>query len=677
MEKNQGSFEQKSEQEVLQYQLNFEKMVAEISSNFISKPTEEVDDAIDFALRRSGQFFKAERSFVFSFSDNYEKMTNTHEWCAPEVRSQRNRNQNYHVDQERWWLQETLKGNPVNVPDVEELPEDMESDKVEFRAENISSFVTIPLIREGRVFGYFGFDGVKELKSWSEDQMSLLKVIGEIITAAIVKNETEEELKESEKRYREILNTMEEGYYEIGLDGKINYCNFAASRILGYSKSALIGMHYKEVCVDPDAAYQAFNKVYLTEQVERRLVLKLLRRDNSELYCELSISLQKDNEGKPSGFTGIGRDVTERIEYEKRLEHISMHDQLTGIYNRAYFEVEIERLNKSRAYPISIISADLDGLKLINDTMGHEAGDKLLLSCAELIKNSLRRSDILARVGGDEFAALLTWADEETARSIVRRIRENLSTYNLRNKDLPLSISLGVATADKNTVDLHKVLKQADDMMYREKLYTSSSSSRSKIVQSLMAALAERDYITEGHAQRLEKLCMAVGERVNLSKRQLSDLALLAKVHDLGKVGIPDQILFKQDTLTHSEWEVMRSHPEKGYRIALSSPDLASVADLILKHHERWDGKGYPLGLKGDKIPVECRILAIVDAYDAITNKRPYSKARPTREALKEITKNAGSQFDPELTAVFLEALKEMHPENRKMANLFLAKSDK
>jgi len=169
-----------------------------------------------------------------------------------------------------------------------------------------------------------------------------------------------------------------------------------------------------------------------------------------------------------------------------------------------------------------------------------------------------------------------------------------------------------------------------------------------------MTALAERDYLTNGHALRLADFCRQVGERVGLSSRQLSDLALLANVHDLGKVGIPDSILFKKGKLSSEEWQVMRLHPEKGYRIAITSPDLSPVADLILKHHERWDGQGYPLGLSGEEIPVECRILAVVDAFDAMTSDRPYSKARKVEEALSEILKCSGTQFDPNLVDIFI-----------------------
>lgn len=339
---------------------------------------------------------------------------------------------------------------------------------------------------------------------------------------------------------------------------------------------------------------------------------------------------------------------------EAQLKYQSMHDHLTGLYNRAYFENVVEKHRNGNTYPISFITADMDGLKLINDTMGHKTGDKLLKDCALTLKSPLREQDILARIGGDEFAIILFNTSEEQANNTVSTLCSAVEQFNRSHPHLPISVSLGVATSLGPEDSLDETFKVADSRMYKDKLYRSASA-RGQIVNALLAALSERDYVAEGHADRLTDLCKKVGGEIGLPSTQISDLILLAKVHDLGKVGIPDHILFKPGKLTESEWEIMRQHPEKGFRIAQSSPDLASVARLILHHHESWDGTGYPQNLKGDEIPVECRILAIVDAYDAMTNERPYSRAKTKEEALAEIKRCAGGQFDPHLTEIFFK----------------------
>jgi len=387
--------------------------------------------------------------------------------------------------------------------------------------------------------------------------------------------------------------------------------------------------------------------------------------DKGENYFEKLEENEKSLKAANLELESILKQLTtaeEALDYsEEKLYFLSYHDQLTGLYNRAYFEAKLRQLNSKPEYPTTIITADIDGIKLINDTIGHDAGDRLLKACANIIQEAQSGSGIPARIGGDEFAVILPLAGKEEGECIARQVRYQVFLYNQEHPRLPLSLSLGVATAENSSTTLKELFKQSDDLMYMDKL-RRSTSARNNVAQSLMAALAERDYFTQGHARRLEKMCLAVGEKVGLASHQLADLVLLAKVHDLGKVGISDQILFKPGPLSKEEWAIMKQHSEKGYRIASSSPDLISVADLILKHHENWDGSGYPLGLKGEDIPIECRILAIADAYDTMIHERPYQKAVSKKKAIAELRKSAGSQFDPYLADVFITLINR---ENR------------
>ncbi|MEW6574513.1 MAG: diguanylate cyclase, partial [Bacillota bacterium] len=337
--------------------------------------------------------------------------------------------------------------------------------------------------------------------------------------------------------------------------------------------------------------------------------------------------------------------------------YLSFHDPLTGLYNRTYFEKEMSRFENRPDSAVSIIICDVDGLKLVNDTLGHDAGDSLLVAAANVLKESFRPGIVIARVGGDEFAILLPNNNKTRVEDACSRIRDSVARYNVANPKLALNTSIGFAIRTDPSRSMDELFKEADNAMYRQKLH-HNESSRSAIVQTLKKALEARDFITDGHAERLKDLVINLARAFGLPERKMADLRLLAQFHDIGKVGIPDSILFKPGPLTPEETSEMHRHCEIGYRIAQSSPDLLPIADWILKHHEWWNGQGYPLGLKGEEIPLECRILAVADAYEAMTSDRPYRRAMSHDEAVAELKRYAGTQFDPQIVDKFLEVQK-------------------
>jgi diguanylate cyclase (GGDEF)-like protein/PAS domain S-box-containing protein len=391
-------------------------------------------------------------------------------------------------------------------------------------------------------------------------------------------------------------------------------------------------------------------------RVDRELVVPVVRDSRIRAFMGVGNKpldyTQKDVE-IVSYFADVTWELVQSKRTEEKLRYMSFHDSLTGLYNRNFFEEELERLQDSRYSPVGIVVCDLDGLKFINDTLGHDSGDELLSNTADILRRGFRSSDIIARIGGDEFAVLITRADQRNAERIVARLRRYVDEFNASDPKMFISLSIGYAVSRPGETDMQELLREADNRMYREKMQREKSS-RSYMVQALMKALEARDFLTEGHSDRLQQLVVSLGRHLGLTEDTINDLRLLARFHDLGKVGISDSILFKPGPLDEEEKQAMRKHCEIGQRIARSVPDLAPIADWILKHHEWWDGNGYPLGLQGEEIPLPCRILAIADAFDAMTKDRPYRGAMSHESAVRELEDKAGTQFDPELVDLFV-----------------------
>ena len=490
-------------------------------------------------------------------------------------------------------------------------------------------------------------------------------LLARAIRYAIERKRAEEKLRESEERFRELAENIREVFYIYEQDmHQISYISPAYMEIWGRTCESLY-QEPKSIWdnVHPEDKDRVMRSLEKKSQEEVEEVYRIVRPDGSIRWIKDRSFPIYDNSGKMHRVVGIAADITDLKFGEEKLKYLSLHDPLTGLYNRIYFEEEMTRIEKSRYDTVGIISCDVDGLKLVNDTLGHNQGDNLLVAAAGVIQGSFRQGDLIARIGGDEFSVVLPNTTEPAVENACQRIQEAVASYNATHPELPLSISIGFAVSHGVHRNLKDLFKEADNNMYRKKLY-HTQSVRSTIVKTLINTLKTRDFATEKHLIRLEKLLVSLAVFIGLPGSTTSDLALLARFHDIGKVGISDSILFKKDPLTSEEWTEMKRHCEIGYRIALSASDLIPIADWVLKHHEWWNGQGYPLGIKGEEIPIECRLLAIAEAYEALTSGRPYRSEFPHAMAVAELLSRSGTQFDPKLLEKFVEMLETHPPES-------------
>jgi diguanylate cyclase (GGDEF)-like protein len=348
----------------------------------------------------------------------------------------------------------------------------------------------------------------------------------------------------------------------------------------------------------------------------------------------------------------ILNDLTQQKKYLNEIDFLKNHDLLTGLYNRTYFEKVILEIDNKSHFPLSIIIGDINGLRMINDIIGKKSGDEMLLKVANIISLACRETDIIARYGGDTFIVVLPNTNIEEVQKICKNI---LSLCSSESTELTkISISLGYSCKVSQNQSIDEVMNSAENYMMKNKML-EVKSYRNSFLASLKGMLYDKSYETEKHALRLTSLCRKIGVQMGLSEIQLNDLGLFSMLHDIGKIGINSKVLSKPGKLTDDEWAEMRKHSYIGYRIAKAAPELEGIANNILYHHERFDGKGYPDGLSGEEIPLLSRILSVADAYDAMVNDRCYRKAIDKKEAIAEIKKCSGTQFDPQVVNQFLK----------------------
>ena len=522
--------ERKNAVESLNYQLEVEKLTANVSSYFANLPAEHLHDGISDVLEMVGEFLQVDRGFVLKLSADYKTSSLSHEWHVEGNVPIKETLQSRQFKELPWWQEKLSSKNCFSFSDINSLPPRAEKEKQLFRSQNVQSMICMPLIKEGKLFGAVGYEKVLGKKKWTRDHKKLLTVIAELISNAF-------------------------------------------SRYLAH----------------------------------------------------------------------------------KEISYMSFHDQLTDLYNRHYLAEEMHRLDTSRQLPLSIIIADLNGLKLVNDIYGHIKGDELLKKTAEILKTSCREEDIIARWGGDEFLILLPKTSKQKAEMIQKRIMENCP-HNYTG-DVPISIALGVECKTEHDQDLQDIIRKAEDKMYEQKLSQSRNTTGS-IISALRKALAEKSFEKEEHIQLVEEVSVKIGQKLGFAEIELNRLKLLANLHDIGNINIPKEILTKNGPLTAEEWAVVVKHPGIGFRIARATEELAHVAEEIMAHHEHYDGSGYPQGLEGKEIPLLSRIVAIADAYSVMKQGRPYRRKKNHEEIVAEFKKCSGTQFDPELVDIFITNLK-------------------
>ena len=454
-------------------------------------------------------------------------------------------------------------------------------------------------------------------------------------------------LEKSQKRNAAIINVLPDIIFMYDSKGVFIDCQTNDEAGLVLSKDLFIGKNISEV-MPPDISEKAIMSI--TKTIATGQLQKFeynINIDGSQRTYEARMVKSNDNE-----VLAISRDITSEKQEQEYILKLTYKDQLTGLYNRRYYEEQIEKLSGSEFLPLAIIMIDVNGLKLTNDAFGHHIGDELLKKVAKNLISCDSKGGFACRVGGDEFLMVFPNTDENEAEYLVDKLYELVSAERLEN--IVISISAGCQVRTDVSQSIRDTLIKAENHMLRKKI-VESQSMRNQTVNIIMQTLSEKNEREKRHSVEVAKWAKEIGVSMGLSVQKVKEIELAGLLHDIGKIAIKEDILNKPGKLTEEEYDEIKRHPESGYHILKSVDEYSSLAQCVLEHHERFDGKGYPKGIKGSQISLIARIIAVADAFEAMIAQRPYRKSLTEEMAIEEIKKNSNTQFDPEVVTAFLK----------------------
>ncbi len=455
-----------------------------------------------------------------------------------------------------------------------------------------------------------------------------------------------------------ILDSIAEAVYGTDIKGSCTFCNKSCLELLGYSNqedlleknmhqmihhSRKDGTPFPESDCPISQAIHNGKEIYSNDDI-------IWKADGTFFNAEYNSHPQYYN-GKIVGSVLTFVDISKRKKDEERIKYLSCHDAMTGLSNRRCFETTLEDIDKEENLPISIIFIDLNGLKLVNDIYGHSSGDQLIINAAEVMKSNCREEDIVARVGGDEFAIALVKTEPSKAAVLASRLKNEFSEKRIHA--IACSMAVGIAAKTRSFQRLEKTMEVAESEMYKDKAVSFKGFGRDA-TKSIIASLHEKSPWDKRHSEEVKKLCGELGMAMSLTEAEITRLCESGYLHDIGKIALDENILSKNsETLSEAETEMIRQHPAIGYRILNLSEDTLDLAEGIYGHHERWDGTGYPKGLKGKQIPLFSRIISVVEVFE-----RRHSAGKSKEEALRVIQDSSGSRFDPDIADLFINLIK-------------------
>lgn len=652
--------------DVTQQRLDEKKSVKAIRRHIIlddvlSRSFPSVREQLDHVLRVALELAESQHGFVFLCDEGFRTLTLS-AWTEGALGAcGLDANATYQIEGTGSWSEMVRQKKPIILNDLQGVhPLSNAEEKLALKR-----LVMIPVIMDERVVAAVNM--VNKQEKYDEIDVEELSVFLHSAWNALKRHEIQEKLAYEHSRYLQTLVSIGDGVLVVSREGRVEMLNAVAQKLTGWAEREAIGRHYSEVFVirNECAEESIVDPVVMamgTGTTQDQKGQAVLISQNGESYnLENNASPIRNGAGETVGVVLVFRDVTQKKKELEQIEYLSYHDPLTGLYNRRYFVAELRRLDTLRNLPLTIVMGDLNGLKLTNDVFGHAFGDQLLERLGNVMRRCCRADDIIARWGGDEFVLLLPKTGPGDAQKMIEQIKNEFS--KVRVKSIKGSISMGIACKEKPETDVSLVLSNAEEDMYHVKT-VERDEVRKSTVDELIATLHENSAREREHSEATSAISEAIGRAMDLPEEDIRKLRDAGYFHDIGKIVLDSRLINISHHLTNYEWSEIKRHPIVGYRILTAFDETLNLAEPILAHQERWDGSGYPRGLKGSEIPLLARIIAVAESYDRMTHDSANTLAMNNVEAILTMRQNAGSQFDPEIVRIFTEILERSNEED-------------
>ena len=669
----------------LPHQIEALTLLLEISSQFSNIISYNIDAMINLALKKIGEFDHSDRCYVFLFSDDYQQMSNTHEWCAEGVTPETSNLQDVPSSMFPWWVAKMRNRESIYIPLVDDMPPEAQAEQNILKPQGIKSLLVLPMFTEERLVGYIGFDSVRTEREWSQHSMLVLKSVAQIIASALQRKAYTQALQESSSFYQTIFDNTGAATLIIDEDMIVSKVNAECVRLFQRSQNELVGKKYTELIPEED--------------VDRLIELHQIRTQNSESAPEQYEAriVNRDFETR-DGLLKIGpvpgtkktvvtfTDMTEFKRIDRALKAIS------AVNNTIVHAEQEEQLLKMVCKNIVEIGGyTLAWIGYLPEEPGQkvrvvaEAGNnhgytnKLNIYLNDPKRNKgpvgtdIRRGRTVIGRNLKTDPDFAPWAKSALRRGYKSCIAIPLSIDTVTFGALNIySSDMGVFNAEEvNLLDgmAENVAHAITALRTRETVKETTAQLEASLVKmknllmqavsSLGTVLDIRDPFTSGHQRKAVCLATAMAAEMGLPSEQVEGIAVAANLHDIGKINVPSEILSKPGKLSEVEFSLIRTHPQAGYQIIKDIDFPWPVAETVLQHHERLNGSGYPQGLVGDEILMEARILAVADVVEAMSSHRPYRPALGIDEALSEIETNSGILYDAEVVKVCLKLFRQ------------------